>query len=114
MKLCSRLQLSVLTICKFLPNIVLDFHNIGPVERGGIHELTLMRAACQLTEQGHQIEITRRTPVCQSGEERIERLVNAEKKPDNINELKGRTLSLSKVVFAFSHRTLISNYLDCS
>lgn len=51
-----------LTVGKCLPNIVLHCHNIGPIELGGIHELTLVRAARQLTEEVHQVEETGRTP----------------------------------------------------
>lgn len=52
-----------LTISKRLSNIVLHFHYIGPIELGGIHELILVGAACQLTEEVHQIEEAGRTPV---------------------------------------------------
>lgn len=51
-----------LTISKSLSYIVLHFHYIGPVELGGIHELTLVGAACQLTEEVHQIEEAGGTP----------------------------------------------------
>lgn len=52
-----------LTVGKCLSNIVLYFHHIGPVECGGIHELTLVGAACQLTEKVHQVKETGGTPV---------------------------------------------------
>lgn len=52
-----------LTISKRLSNIVLHLQDVGPVELGGIHELTLVGAACQLTEEVHQIEEAGRTPV---------------------------------------------------
>lgn len=52
-----------LTISKSLSNIILHFQYTGPIELGGIRELTLVRAACQLTEEVHQIEETCRTPV---------------------------------------------------
>lgn len=51
-----------LTISKCLSNIVLHLHYIGAIELGGIHKLTLVGAACQLTEEVHQIEETRWTP----------------------------------------------------
>lgn len=51
-----------LTVSKCLSNIVLHFNYTGIVELGGIHELTLMGAACQLTEEVHQIEEAGGTP----------------------------------------------------
>lgn len=51
-----------LTISKCLSNIVLHFQYIGRVDTGGIHELTLVGTACQLTEEVHQIEETGGTP----------------------------------------------------
>lgn len=44
-----------------LSNIVLHFQYTGFIELGGIHELTLAGAACQLTEEVHQVEETGRT-----------------------------------------------------
>lgn len=52
-----------LTISKSLSNVILHFHYIGSIELSGIHEPALLRAACQLTEEVHQIEETCRTPV---------------------------------------------------
>lgn len=51
-----------LTVRERLSNVVLHLHYIVTVKLGGIHKLTLMGAACQLTEQVHQIEETGRTP----------------------------------------------------
>lgn len=57
-----------LTISKCICDIVLHFKYIGLVELGGIHELTLVGAACQLTEEVHQIEETGGTPAHGRGE----------------------------------------------
>lgn len=59
---------SKLTISKCLCDIVLHFKYIGGVQLGGIHELTLLGAACQLTEEGHQIEEAGGTPAHRRGE----------------------------------------------
>ena len=47
-----------LTISKCLSNVVLHFHHVAFFDLGGVHELTLVRAACQLTEEVHQVEET--------------------------------------------------------
>lgn len=52
-----------LTIGKSLSNKVAHFCYIFPNDAGGIEELTLMGAACQLTEEVHQIEEAGRTAV---------------------------------------------------
>lgn len=40
---------------KTLSDVILHFQNIGLVELGAVHELALVGAACQLTEEVHQI-----------------------------------------------------------
>lgn len=53
----------LLTISKGLSNIVLHFYHVGSIQLGRVHELTLVGAACQLTEEVHQVEEAGRTPV---------------------------------------------------
>lgn len=50
------------TIRECLSNIVLHFQYVLIVDLGGIHELTLVGAARQLTEEVHEIEETGGTP----------------------------------------------------
>lgn len=53
-----------LTISKRLSNIIIHCNYIGAIKLSGIHKLTLVGAACQLTEEVHQVEETGRTPAC--------------------------------------------------
>lgn len=53
----------LLTISKGLSNIVLHFYYVGSPQLGSVHELTLVGAACELTEEVHQVEEAGRTPV---------------------------------------------------
>lgn len=53
----------LLTISKGLSNIVLHFYYVGSTQLGSVHELTLVGAACELTEEVHQVEEAGRTPV---------------------------------------------------
>lgn len=53
----------LLTISKGLSNVVLHFYDVGSVYLCGVQELTLVGAACELTEEVHQVEGASRTPV---------------------------------------------------
>lgn len=43
------------TIGKILRNVILHFLHVVPADFGGVHELALVRAACQLAEEVHQV-----------------------------------------------------------
>lgn len=53
----------LLTISKGLSNVVLHFCYAGSVYLCGVHELALVGAARELTEEVHQVEGASRTPV---------------------------------------------------
>lgn len=77
-----------LTISKCFSNIVLHFHYISLIEFGAIHELTLVGAACQLTEEVHQIEETGRTSVQMDLKKKAERHHNLKNNNNNKRSLK--------------------------
>lgn len=52
----------LLTISKGLSNIILHFYYVASTQLGSVHELTLVGAACELTEEVHQVEEAGRTP----------------------------------------------------
>ena len=62
-----------LTASKSLSNVILHFRYTGAVDLRGIHELTLVGAACQLTEEVHQVEETGGTPT-HTGSQRQKRV----------------------------------------
>lgn len=53
------------TVAKGLPNVILHFQHVCVVDLGGVHELALVRAARQLTEEVHQVGEAGGTPATQ-------------------------------------------------
>lgn len=43
------------TIGKTLPDVILHFLYVVVADFGAVHELALVRAACQLAEEGNQV-----------------------------------------------------------